>query len=107
MIYTELDLATEERNAWQRGDYAKAQALALALDAEQVQKDADDAIAATEAEKEQADDELRKAEQELSDLRANMEAELSDLRTMIENAARVSDREAILAKLDAINPWEG
>jgi len=33
MIYGELDLATEERNAWQAGDYQRAQALALAIDA--------------------------------------------------------------------------
>ena len=33
MIYGERDLATEERNAWQAGDYQRAQALALAIDA--------------------------------------------------------------------------
>ena len=33
MIYGELDLATEERNAWQAGDYQRAQALAQAIDA--------------------------------------------------------------------------
>ena len=34
MLYTDRDLATEERNAWQRGDYAAAELLALAIDLE-------------------------------------------------------------------------
>jgi len=35
MIYGDLDLATEERNAWQRGDKRLADALALAMDADE------------------------------------------------------------------------
>jgi hypothetical protein len=35
MTYGELDLLTEERNAWQRGDYPRAEALALAIAAEE------------------------------------------------------------------------
>lgn len=34
MIYGTLDLKTEERNAWQRGDYRMAEVLALAIDAQ-------------------------------------------------------------------------
>lgn len=34
MLYTDRDLVTEERNAWQRGDYAAAELLALAMDTE-------------------------------------------------------------------------
>ena len=33
MVYGDTDLATEERNAWQAGDYQRAEALALAMDA--------------------------------------------------------------------------
>ena len=35
MLYTDRDLVTEERNAWQRGDYAAAELLALVVDTEQ------------------------------------------------------------------------
>jgi hypothetical protein len=33
MVYGELELTTEERRAWQAGDYLRAEALALAIDA--------------------------------------------------------------------------
>ncbi len=42
MLYTDRDLVTEERNAWQRGDYAAAELLALAIDTEQDALRADD-----------------------------------------------------------------
>ena len=37
MIYTETDLATQERNAWQRGDTALAEATAAAMQADDLQ----------------------------------------------------------------------
>ena len=42
MIYGTRDLLTEERNAWQRGDYELADALARAFDAEKSENRAQD-----------------------------------------------------------------
>ena len=42
MTYGTRDLLTEERNAWQRGDYELADALALAFDAEKSESRAQD-----------------------------------------------------------------
>jgi len=41
MIYEDTNLAEQERDAWQRGDYEAADLLALALDAGETQADAD------------------------------------------------------------------
>lgn len=70
MIYAERDLLTEERNAWQRGDYALADALALAIDAEA-----------------------------WSDHNSVMRQRLDNLRQLIEQTARVSGRELLLERV--------
>ena len=48
MIFGPQDLATEERNAWQRGDYVLAEAYALAMDAEDAEDLASERLAVIE-----------------------------------------------------------
>jgi hypothetical protein len=86
MIYTELDLNTEERNAWQAGDYARAQALALAID--------------KSAEEAEMEDKIWELEAEKTNLLVDLGQVLAELRDLLDNANRVSNREAIMAKLD-------
>lgn len=99
MIYGTLDLLTEERNAWQRGEYRLAEALALAID-----------------EGERADELEKAAEEDESNLRRSydtvqeawgkhndeMRQRIDNLRQLVEQAARVSGRELILERIEEL-----
>jgi hypothetical protein len=93
MIYGELDLLTEERNAWQAGDYARAEALALAIDAEE---------RAAEAEKGESDkqDNYDRCQEAWGRHNDQMRQRLDNLRQLIEQTARVSGRELILRRIE-------
>jgi hypothetical protein len=93
MIYNELDLATEERNAWQRGDYILAEALQLAADAEE-----------RESQREIAEDgaqsDYDKCQEAWSRHNDAMRQRLDNLRQLVEQAARVSGRELLLERIE-------
>lgn len=87
MLYTEADYATLERNAWQRGDYAQAEAFALAL----AEKEA----------REEAERETQEVRESLPDFDA-LGQQVLDVMTTVENAERVSDRAAIMEALQGL-----
>ena len=92
MTYGETDLSTAERNAWQAGSYELAEALALAMDAEE---------RATEVE--QADSEWEekysKCQEAWDTHNAAMRVRLENLAQLVDQAARVSGRELILERI--------
>lgn len=92
MVYGDIDLATLERNAWQRGDYAQAEAFALAL----AEREAYEA----------AERETQELREKMPDFDA-LGQRVLDVMYDIENAERVSNRAAIMESLqsllDAIN----
>ena len=92
MTYEESDLSTAERNAWQAGNYELAEALALAMDAEE-----------RAAEAEQSDSECEekysKCQEAWGAHNAAMRQRLENLAQIVEQAARVSGRELILERI--------
>lgn len=92
MVYGDMDLDTLERNAWQRGDYAQAEAFALAI-AEQEAREA-------------AEREADETREKMPDFDA-LGQQVLDIMNVVENAERVSNRATIMESLqtllDAIN----
>lgn len=92
MFYGTIDLDTEERRAWQAGDYQRAAALALAIDAEEREAEQDQTV----EEKEAA---YAKRQEAWSEHNDKMRRRLDNLRQLIEEAARVSNRALILERI--------
>jgi hypothetical protein len=97
MVYGDLDLATEERRAWQSGDYSRAEALALAIDGQEAAEEAESARQETE---EQRDDKYDKAQEAWAKHNEAMRQRLDNLRQLVEQAARVSGRELLLERIE-------
>ena len=100
----ELDLATIERHAYADGDMLTAQLAAVALDAEEIIKEAEEIEREREAELEVAADEAERnyseCQEAWSDHNGKMRTKLEALSQMIEIAARVSGREVLLARIE-------
>ena len=93
MTYGETDLSTAERNAWQAGNYELAEALALAIEADER------ALEAEEADEER-ENKYSQCQEAWGAHNAAMRQRLGNLRELIEQAARVSGRELILARIE-------
>lgn len=89
MIFGELDLPTLERNAWQRGDYQQAEVIALAIDWQHDQEEADRCV-------EEAEADYARCKEAWGKHNDAMRKALDDLYQMVELAARVSNRPEIL-----------
>jgi len=92
MLYTDDDLDTLERNAWQAGDLLTADLAARVAAAEESEAKSEEII--WELEKEKAD-----LESALDDYKVRVREFLDELHRTIEGAARVSGRAELLASL--------
>ena len=97
MIFDTLDLSTLERNAWQRGDYVLAQALAMAEDVEERATQAEDQLSENETDTQKN---YAACQEAWADHNTKMFQRLDNLRQLVEQAARASGRELLLERIE-------
>ena len=100
MIYGTQDYATEERNAWQRGDLYLAEVLGALMDAEESVAELEDAGETDSAKWRSGYD---RAQEAWGAHNENMRQRLDNLRQLIEQAARVSGRELLLERIEEMH----
>lgn len=95
MNYGERDLSTEERNAWQRSDYAMADTLAALLESQEAERSADELI-------HDAEQEAKRAENNLADLKTVVTRIADALGIELDVAKRCGNRAAIERQIQAL-----